>query len=329
MAEVRTESPLRHDHFHVFAHTAAPLPMFPLPDGRWRIFVPQAPRPASTGERQPPTMDEIHRLVAQRGPAGLRLTDPTLLATFRAYRRRAAAMRQGRVFVAGDAAHIHSPAGGQGMNTGLQDAVNLGWKLALVASGRAPFALLDTYQAERAPIADGVLAFTHAIVRTFAQPSPRRRWLRDRLLPLAAAMPSAERYYMTRLAQLSHSYRDGPLARTTADGRRDRVRAGDRAPGVLEHLRSPGHTLLIVTTDEQDAGTAQAAVAHMSRFDGIVHPVVVQNKRQRQLLLVRPDGHLACRARIDRPDIPERYLHELTSGPAHRPPPRGATTTPT
>ena len=324
MAEVRTESPLRHDHFHVFAHTAAPLPMFPLPEDRWRVFVPQVPRPASTGERQPPTMDEIERLVAERGPGGLRLTDPTLLATFRAYRRRAAAMRQGRVFVAGDAAHIHSPAGGQGMNTGLQDAVNLGWKLALVASGQAPSALLDTYQAERGPIADGVLAFTHAIVRTFAQGSPRRRWLRDRLLPLAAAVPAAERYYMTRLAQLSHSYRGGPLARTTADGRRDRVRAGDRVPGVLDHLRSPGYTLLIMTAGEQDAGAAQAAVAQMSGFDGLVHPVVVQNERRRELLLVRPDGHLACRARIDRPDIPERYLHELTCGPTHRP--RASTT---
>jgi hypothetical protein len=72
---------------------------------------------------------------------------------------------------------------------------------------------------------------------------PRRRWLRDRLLPLAAAIPAAERYYTTRLAQLSHSYRGGPLARATTDRRLDCVRAGDRMPGVLEHLRSPAHTL--------------------------------------------------------------------------------------
>jgi 2-polyprenyl-6-methoxyphenol hydroxylase-like FAD-dependent oxidoreductase len=317
MAEVRTESPLRHDHFHVFAHTAAPLPMFPLPQDRWRIFVPEVPRPASTGERQPPTMEEIDRLVAQRGPAGLRLTDPTLLATFRAYRRRATAVREGRVFVAGDAAHIHSPAGGQGMNTGLHDAVNLAWKLALVTTERAPSTLLDTYQAERAPIADSVLAFTHALVRTFAQPSPSRRWLRDRVLPIAAALPTAERRYMTRLAQLSHSYRRSPLARLSADGRRERVRAGDRVPGVLEHLRSPGHTLLIMTRGEKDADAAQAAIAQMTRFDGLVHAVVVRTEPPRQLLLVRPDGHLACRAPLERPDIPERYLDELTAGLTH------------
>lgn len=324
MAEVMTDSPLRHDHFHVFAHTAAPLPMFPLPEERWRIFVPEVPRPASTGSRQPPTIDEIDRLVKQRGPAGLRLTDPTLLATFRAYRRRATAMRHGRVFVAGDAAHIHSPAGGQGMNTGFQDAVNLAWKLALVTADRAPSTLLDTYEAERAPIADSVLAFTHALVRTFAQPSPRRRWLRDRLLPLAAAVPAAERRYMTRLAQLSHSYRGGPLAHPTTNARRERVRAGDRVPGMLEHLRSPAHTLLIVTAGHHDTRAAKAAIARMARFDGLVHPVVVSDQRRHQLILVRPDGHLACRAPLKRPDIPERYLDELTHRVASSPRESGA-----
>jgi hypothetical protein len=264
-------------------------------------------------------MEEIERLAKQRGPAGLRLTDPTLLATFRAYRRRATAMRHGRVFVAGDAAHIHSPAGGQGMNTGLQDAVNLAWKLALVTTDRAPSALLDTYEAERAPIADSVLAFTHALVRTFAQPSRRRRWLRDRLLPLAAAVPTAERRYMTRLAQLSHSYHGGPLAHTAASARRQRVRAGDRLPGMLEHLRSPEHTLLILTADNQHTRAAEAAIARMARFYGLVHPVVIPDQRRHQLLLVRPDGHLACRAPLDRPDIPERYLDELTRGLTLRP----------
>lgn len=314
MVEARTASPLRRDHFHVFAKTAAPLPMFPLPEDRWRVFVPEVPGRAMN-ERRPPSMEEIQRLVAQRGPDGLRLTDPTLLATFRAYRRRATTMRQGRVFVAGDAAHIHSPAGGQGMNTGLQDACNLGWKLALVTCGRAPSALLDTYETERAPIADGVLAFTHAIVRTLALTSPARRRVRDRVLPLAASVPVIERRYMTRLAQLSHSYRGGPLARIGPGRRGARVRAGDRAPGVLQHLSSPAHTLLIVTGQRAQPGATEAAVARIARFDGLVHTLVVRGGRRRgQLLLVRPDGHLASLAPLHRPDIPERYLHELTEG---------------
>ena len=104
---------------------------FPLPANRWRVFLPQVPNRA--GERQPPDMQEIERLVTQRGPAGMRLSEPDAASTFRCYRRSTKIMRHGRLLVAGDAAHIHSPAGGQGMNTGLHDAFNLGWKLALVA----------------------------------------------------------------------------------------------------------------------------------------------------------------------------------------------------
>ena len=77
------------------------------------------------------------------------MSDPTWLANFGCHRRSASAYRRGRVLLAGDAVHIHSPAGGQGLNTGIMDAHNLGWKLALVASGRAPDALLDSYGSER------------------------------------------------------------------------------------------------------------------------------------------------------------------------------------
>ena len=77
------------------------------------------------------------------------MSDPTWLADFHCHRRSASAYRRGRVLLAGDAVHIHSPAGGQGLNTGIMDAHNLGWKLALVASGRAPDALLDSYGSER------------------------------------------------------------------------------------------------------------------------------------------------------------------------------------
>src|SRR5579859_3171843 len=159
MTEVTVQSPLRRDCFHVFARTPSVLPLFPLPGERWRVFVPQVPD-RSARVREAPTFEEIERLIAQRGPAGLTLSNPSLLAAFRCDRREAQVLRAGRVLVAGDAAHIHSPAGGQGMNTGLQDAYNLGWKLALVIQGRSTAALLDTYEAERRPVAADVLATT-------------------------------------------------------------------------------------------------------------------------------------------------------------------------
>jgi 2-polyprenyl-6-methoxyphenol hydroxylase-like FAD-dependent oxidoreductase len=211
MAEINIDSPLPREDFHVFAYTPAVLAAFPLPAERWRVFVPQVPGRA-VPERTAPTIEEIERLTAQRAPIGLRISDPTLLTAFRCYRRHTKVMRSGRVMVAGDAAHIHSPAGGQGMNTGIQDAFNLGWKLAMVVHGQSRSDLLDTYQVERVPIAERVLALTHALVTTFTIGSPRKRWLRDRLLPAAMAIPAAERRYINRLAHVSHNYKDGPLS---------------------------------------------------------------------------------------------------------------------
>jgi 2-polyprenyl-6-methoxyphenol hydroxylase-like FAD-dependent oxidoreductase len=102
--------------------------------GRWRVVM------ANAGDRggRAPTLEEVQDLVGQRAPWPVAVCDPGWLASLRCHLRSTTTYRQGRIFLAGDAAHIHSPAGGQGMNTGLMDAHNLAWKLALVAEGREP-----------------------------------------------------------------------------------------------------------------------------------------------------------------------------------------------
>ena len=346
MAEVTIDPPLRRDRFHVFAHTRGPLPMFPLPSDRWRIFLPQVPNRA--GERAAPTMQEIERLAARRGPAGMKLTDPSLLAAFRCYRRSTKTMRTGRVLLAGDAAHIHSPAGGQGMNTGLHDAFNLGWKLALVTQAQAPSTILDSYQAERMPIATGVLALSHALVKTFATTSPRKRWLRDRVLPTLMGIPTLERRYMTRLAQLSHNYRRSPLATGTPRTTHPRsIAPGDRLPSVpgllrdnkpistLDLIGSRKHTLLVLTGTPANPGAANKAIARLARWRSTVQTTIITPQSEPRhlhtvtdphhaahrryhahhgrLLLVRPDGHLACAAPLARADTIAQYLQDQTS----------------
>jgi 2-polyprenyl-6-methoxyphenol hydroxylase-like FAD-dependent oxidoreductase len=327
MAEVNIDWPYRNDFAHIFARTASPLPAFPLPSGRWRLFVPEVPNRG--GQRRPPDMAEIERLAAARGPGGMSLTDPSLLAAFRCYRRSTRIMRRGRMFLAGDAAHVHSPAGGQGLNTGLQDAFNLGWKLALVARGESPASLLDTYQAERAPIAAGVLALSHGLVRTFAMPSPIKRRVRDRLLPAVTAKPAVEGRWATRLAQLSHSYRGGPLAVSPPGSADGSITSGDRLPNVigadldgrtvcsLDLLGSTGHTLFVVAADVAQARDATTSAA---RSEVEVKALVLDGRTDRRhrrllgrLVLVRPDGYVACVAPQHRPDIPERYMHNLCS----------------
>jgi len=351
MAEVSIEPPLQRDHFHVFAYTPSVLAAFPLPAERWRVFVPQVAG-RGVAERQAPTIAEIERLVTDRAPIGIRIADPTLLASFRCYRRHTKIMRSGRILVAGDAAHIHSPAGGQGMNTGIHDAFNLGWKLALVAQDKSRSDLLDTYQAERVPIAESVLALTHTLVRTFTMPSPRKRWLRDRLLPAAVALPGAERRYINRLAQISHHYKDSPLSSPPRRLRPPRVAPGKRLPDVtglerdgtplrpLDLLSGGGHTVLIMTGRGAPRAAAREAAARLARWDGIVRTVTINRDtdqpgtaavtdpdlrahhrygaRNGRLVLVRPDGYLARQASLDRPDILESYLERFDEAPVHR-----------
>ncbi len=130
------------------------LPMFPIRQNVWRII---STRDQAAGTA-PPTLDEMQEHLDERGPGGLKLSMPEWLSCFRISERKVGNFRLGRVLLAGDAAHIHSPAGGQGMNTGVQDAFNLGWKLGLILrKGGNPEALLDSYHDERSPVARQVI----------------------------------------------------------------------------------------------------------------------------------------------------------------------------
>jgi hypothetical protein len=303
-------------------------------------------------------MDEIEHRSAQRGAGHLALQDPSMLAVFRRCRRSTPTVRHGRVLLAGDAAHVQSPAGGQGLNTGLQDAFSLGWKLALVAHGACGPALLDSYQAERAPIAAGTLEFTHRLVRTFTIASPRQRWVRDRALS-AAAIPPLRRRLTRRLAQLSLNYRGGPLSPPAHGAGRRSLTPGGRIPHVdgLQHrgravstldlITGEQHTLLVLTGKHAADTAISAATTQLSPFaeqlkvttivgaqrssdpHAVIDPDLRAHRRYRalrgQLVLVRPDGYVACHAPLTRPDIPARYLRDLTRRSGERTsPPRPA-----
>jgi FAD binding domain-containing protein len=134
------------------------------------------------------------------------------------------------VLLAGDASHIHSPAGGQGMNTGMMDAHNLAWKLVLVTNGRAPDALLDTYGQERVPVASGVLEFTNKIVGLLTMRSQAKRAVRDTVIPVVSRVPVVQRRWARKLSQLSVAYPRSPLVQPDGHGRGPKP--GDRFPDV-------------------------------------------------------------------------------------------------
>ncbi|TQM79343.1 4,5-epoxidase [Saccharothrix saharensis] len=281
LGDVRAELPLPRDAVGVWVRGAEMFSAFPLPGGVWRFM---APAPGTAVEDVP----EFLTRAALRH-AGVRVRtrhDWVWVSTFRIHRRLAETYRRGRVLLAGDAAHIHSPFGGQGMNTGLGDAENLAWRLALVASGRAGDRLLDGYQAERRPVAEEVLGATSGLTGLVLGESPVARLVRDRVLFPLMTLPVAEKVIWERASQLRTGYARSPL------GRRPRV--GDRVPRFAATDRF-GWTLAAPRSDTF-AGLARGALGDVRH----VH-------RDGDALLVRPDGHLAWRGEPE-PDALRRAL---------------------
>src|SRR5579864_4966876 len=300
LADVRMDWRRSEDEVHaLFRSEGAPMICFPLGDHVWRVVLPYS----GDRQRQAPTLAEIQELVDRRAPERVVLSDPVWLANFRCQRRSTNVYRRGRVLLAGDAVHVHSPAGGQGMNTGIMDAHNLAWKLALVASGRAPEALLDSYGAERGPVAADVLALTHALVKlgTVANPGPRA--VRNTVVPLAGHLASVQRRAVRRISHVHVAYPSSPLTRP--DRNRAGVRPGERVPDLevtadgrparlYEVLRRGRHVLLMpwpggdvppgmrIWADQIEVVTASADLAGPVVPAGSIH-------------LLRPDGYLAAR----------------------------------
>jgi 2-polyprenyl-6-methoxyphenol hydroxylase-like FAD-dependent oxidoreductase len=238
LADVLLDWDLREDSVHAFFRPdGLPMILFPMRGHRWRLTLPFA------GSRvgQAPTLDEIQELTDQRAPRPVTVSDPTWLANFRCHRRSASGCRRGRVLLAGDAVHIHSPAGGQGVNTGMADAHNLGWKLALVASGRAPDALLDSYGTERRPVAEQVVKLTHALVHYGSMSHPVKRRVRDIVVPALGRSEVLQRRAARRMSQVSVAYPPGPLTRR--DRGRGAPKAGQRIPDLQVRADGQATTL--------------------------------------------------------------------------------------
>jgi 2-polyprenyl-6-methoxyphenol hydroxylase-like FAD-dependent oxidoreductase len=281
---------LEPDLVHSYLTDVGLLFFFPL--GRpasWRLL---AIRP--TGNTGEVTLAELQAVVDSTTTDRLRLHSPVWMTDFRLAVRAAGEYRSGRVFLAGDAAHIHSPAGGQGMNTGIQDAVNLGWKLAFDLRGIANPALLDTYAAERAPVGQAVLRLTDRLFTLATTGNPMVRMARTRVVPRLA--PSVLRFAPGRaaafrtLSQLHIRYRESPLSVDGPQVANCGIRAGERIPDA-PYLTKPGfHLLLCGSSQAWPAGTDT-----VGDWPDLV-TVHLEDERSPAQYLVRPDGYVGYRA---------------------------------
>ncbi|MET9022645.1 FAD-dependent monooxygenase [Actinopolymorpha sp. NPDC004070] len=314
LADVQADLPIPRDEVAVWLRTDQMLGVFPLPGADlWRLMAPAEPLPAAaTGEEVVPAL-----LASWSGHTGLAapaVKNVVWTSTFRVHRRLADRYRQGRIMLAGDAAHIHSPLGGQGMNTGLGDAENLAWKLALVARGRADVTLLDTYENERRPVASEVLDSTSAMTRVVLGDSAPARLIRDGVFVPVLKRPFVQRLIWEQASQLRIGYRRGVLARGERRrgfaAPRRRPRAGDRVPDLScrradgtptrLHAELGGRWVLLGSPTVTGSAADSAASRLGADLVTVLEPLEPLDSSAGDILLVRPDGHLACRA--DRAD---------------------------
>ncbi|HLZ03103.1 MAG TPA: FAD-dependent monooxygenase [Bradyrhizobium sp.] len=276
LADVETNDALPADEMQLCPSEFGPLAIFPMSATRRRIVA-----MIDQVEGDAPSLELVRKLLVERGPRGIEARSLHWSSYFRIHHRQVARLREGRIFVAGDAAHIHSPFGGQGMNTGLQDAWNLVWKLDLAVRGRGSAQLLESYTAERRPVISGVIALTHAMTRALGTRSRVAMVLRNALFPLISRLPPVQRAFVRRLSQLGIDYRGSPIVE--GNGERyfdDSLRGGS---GIKSRF-------LVLTGDDLDAATVQAAKSLCNEFADIVEQ---HSARRPGLTLVRPDGYIA------------------------------------
>lgn len=253
----------------------------PFGDGWYRVF--GWNRRHQVGEHEPVELEEVKDITRQAFGTDFGMHDPRWLSRFTSDERQVPTYRIDRVFLAGDAAHVHSPAGAQGLNAGLQDAANLGWKLAAAVHGWAPPELLDTYQAERHPAGRTAVRLSSLIVRLATFESAPARFLRTRIADSLTRIPPVASLAARRFSGLATSY---------AAPSRARRPAGRRVPDVLlsdgrrlyEALRSGRYLLLSAHPDG------------LSGWDDRVDHVAPRTE-DGTVRLVRPDGYLAWTSR--------------------------------
>jgi 3-(3-hydroxy-phenyl)propionate hydroxylase len=294
------------------------LMIAPLPDEIFRIL---AVLPRREGEID---VEFMQKILDERGPGGVTITEPVWQTVYRVHARQASEYQRGRAFLVGDAAHVHSPAGGQGMNNGIQDAYNLAWKIAAVLRGQSPLSLLDDYTAERVEATNRIIADTDRQTRAWMADSRLRVTVRDAAFRLMQRTGFVPRYVIPVMAGRRVTYSPARATQSPA-GRPGCVRYR-RVPGRLKvgmvFPRETAVQLGINGAPDRPAGWVVVAVAGAgagSWLDRIrpfaaahpgVHTVLLSRRDARAatgcgrtgFYLIRPDGHI--QAHGHEPDLP-------------------------
>ena len=325
VADVDMTWPLDRDKFYAQVPRQGMLTFFPMrgdgySDRQYRII---GRIPASWEDKEELTGDDIQSLLDDHSVVDAKINRTGWVSKYRIHRRMTKQFRVGRIFLVGDAAHIHSPAGGQGMNTGIQDAWNLAWKVALVVKGQADEKLLESYEPERMPVAKAVLNGSDKGFSFIGSPNSVFHLLRSALLPRLTDIASRENVgkgIFKFLSQTWIGYRKSPAV--DGDKNAKKVRPGDRAPfahfnsgeSIFSLLRGVDHHLLLFVENSGDSEVERARAKSLLTTYAFKTHVYVIDPAERSLrgvygvvtptaFFIRPDGHIAWRGEINRHNL--------------------------
>ena len=297
----------------VYWHHDGVFVIFPISPGRYRVVADLSP---SGAEHPPtPTLEQVQAIIDRRGPSGLVAYDPVWLSGFRINGRKVSNYRSGRIFIAGDAAHVHSPAGGQGMNTGMQDAFNLAWKLALVVRGTCDVRLLDSYSPERSKVGDEVLKGAERLTAVGTMRNPVAQTVRNLVAHVMLGLAVVQRELADTMTEVSIGYPDSPLNGPRLQGRTG-PKPGERVLPVVDQVPvGAGGTPLFALFAEPTAETTDL----IRRFAGLLDSDVRPPLQAGGIWLARPDGYVACSS--SDPVVIASYLDGIvhSGGAAARP----------
>jgi AhpD family alkylhydroperoxidase len=276
LADIDTKDSLPANQLQLCPHESGPIAIFPMSATRRRVV---AIIKDTVGDV--PSLALVRELLAERAPAGIDAQSLRWSSYFRVHHRQVAQLRVGRIFIAGDAAHIHSPFGGQGMNTGLHDIWNLAWKLDLAVRGRGSEELLDSYSRERLPVIKNVIQATDLLTKAMGTPSKLAQALRDNLIPAMSRLAPFQRAFVQRLSGLGINYAGSPII----------IGAGKRYfDDSLRGGRGIARQFLLLHNEEANDAARGTLHAIAESFGSSVEE---RSKPGESITLVRPDGYIA------------------------------------
>lgn len=300
-------APIADSEISLYWHEDGILAIFPITGDRFRVI---ADYGASKGAHPTePTLEQVQQVLTRRTETALIASDPVWLSGFRINDRKVADYRAGRIFLSGDAAHIHSPAGGQGMNTGMQDAFNLAWKLALVHNKVCHPKLLESYSIERSAVGNRVLEQAGMLTNLAVMKNHAAQVIRNLIGGVLLGLEPVQRAMADTMTEVSIGYPHSPLngihdhgPEGPEPGRRLRPIEGQQPVGS-------GSKPLFALFAEANESTRELLHEFGELLETECRPPIDPHG----IWLVRPDGYVACVAKAERIEEISRYLASLTT----------------